>query len=884
MDKSEREALATRIAWLRHWGDQARRITDSRQATIEQSGAARDFLRGRMIACVVEGQQCHLVPLNEPVDRSLMNQMVASRTLRYLTAADRDALSVGSDGVRATLERAEELIKVRRLFMGAKRRAEREADVQTVLNMYDRAIAEALGDHLDALVPAGPEDQGPAIDAAARELVGPDAAVVSGECVRSASAGREAMQGVRQVKDRAEGQIRQLGARIRTQGVDKALEEMPVQALKESTSGRLRLSAVEEAGLRTVKDVLEFGPRLHVIDGVGEQTARQTWAAAETMRSMLHRETPVRIDVKRREYDTERLLTNLWLWGRANRSLARMDDQSDLLAGLDALLTSAVMNLGAVPTHVVTTSDSSARQVRDSLMAIGRWQAELQPLSAPPRDPWKDFLANPADYLGWLNLLGFVTEDEGAAEGLLSADIIERVRAQDLDTRLLRDVSLRGYQDFGARFALAQRKVVIGDEMGLGKTIEALAVLAHVHAKGGTHSIVISPAAVVSNWSREIRSRSELDVHVLHGNERWTRLERWVRRGGVAVTTFETLKSVLDRVIQQDEIYAVVVDEAHYIKNPAAKRTVNTRVIVDNARHAVFLTGTPIENRVQEFSNLISYLQPELLSRLEEVSPNAFQRNVAPAYLRRNQEDVLAELPERIEVEEWIPMSYEDEGRYAAAVAEGNFMAMRRAALVGGARSAKVERLVELVDEARANHRKVIVFSYFRDVLDRVTEVLSGDVYGPLTGSVSADQRQRTVDDYTAAPMGAVLVSQITAGGVGLNIQAGSVVVICEPQVKPSMESQAIARAHRMGQTETVQVHRLLSDEGVDRRMVEILSEKQDLFDEFARVSHMANSAPEAVDITEAELAREVISAERERLARLSQAAVGSPTRSESRA
>lgn len=122
------------------------------------------------------------------------------------------------------------------------------------------------------------------------------------------------------------------------------------------------------------------------------------------------------------------------------------------------------------------------------------------------------------------------------------------------------------------------------------------------------------------------------------------------------------------------------------------------------------------------------------------------------------------------------------------------------------------------------------------------------------------------VDQFSAAGHGAVLVSQIIAGGVGLNIQAASVVEICEPQLKPTTGWQAIARAHRMGQLETVQVHRLLSEEGVDQRITQILARKRALFDDFARVSDTAESAPEAVDVSEAALAREVIAAERGRL------------------
>jgi SNF2 family DNA or RNA helicase len=239
---------------------------------------------------------------------------------------------------------------------------------------------------------------------------------------------------------------------------------------------------------------------------------------------------------------------------------------------------------------------------------------------------------------------------------------------------------------------------------------------------------------------------------------------------------------------------------------------------------------------------------------------------VAPAYLRRNQEDVLAELPELVEVAEWLPMSRADLTAYQDAVAAGNFMAMRQAAMLQGMRSEKIRRLIEIVAEAEDNGRRVLVFSHFRTVLDQVARALPGTVFGPLTGSVPAAARQAMVDRFSASGHGAALVAQIVAGGVGLNIQAASVVVICEPQLKPTTEWQAIARARRMGQLESVQVHRLLSEEGVDQRVTEILERKQKLFEGFARVSETADSAPEAFDISEADLAREVVAAERRRL------------------
>lgn len=211
-------------------------------------------------------------------------------------------------------------------------------------------------------------------------------------------------------------------------------------------------------------------------------------------------------------------------------------------------------------------------------------------------------------------------------------------------------------------------------------------------------------------------------------------------------------------------------------------------------------------------------------------------------------------------------MSRADNSSYRQAVADGNFMAMRQAAMRHGQHSEKVKRLVEIVAEAEENGRRVIVFSYFRQVLEDIARTLPGVVFGPLNGSVPAAQRQEMVDKFAEAQAGAALVAQITAGGVGLNIQAASVVIICEPQLKPTTEWQAIARAHRMGQLESVQVHRLLSEEGVDERLTAMLARKSEIFEDFARDSDTAASAPEAYDVSEAHLARDVIAAERERL------------------
>jgi SNF2 family DNA or RNA helicase len=354
----------------------------------------------------------------------------------------------------------------------------------------------------------------------------------------------------------------------------------------------------------------------------------------------------------------------------------------------------------------------------------------------------------------------------------------------------------------------------------------------------------------------------------VHGSYRRAALADWIRDGDVAVTTYDALNTL--EVPDGVSLGMLVVDEAHYVKNPDTRRSRTIAAWTGRAGHVLFLTGTPMENRVEEFRSLVHHLQPGLLPHIRHsdavAGSQAFRRAVAPAYLRRNQQDVLAELPELLRTDEWEDFSRADRAAYRSAVAAGNFMAMRRAAYASPARSAKLQRLRELVQEAAENELKVVVFSFFRDVLTAVHDALGPAAFGPLTGSVTAAGRQELVDAFSAAPGHAVLLSQIQAGGTGLNMQAASVVILCEPQVKPTLEAQAIGRTHRMGQLRHVRVHRLLTADSVDQRMLDILGTKQVLFDAYARRSDLAESTPDAVDISEQSLARQIVAEEQLRL------------------
>jgi SNF2 family DNA or RNA helicase len=583
--------------------------------------------------------------------------------------------------------------------------------------------------------------------------------------------------------------------------------------------------------------------------------------AAYALWQATYDEMPIRLDLARRTDEASTLLRRLTAWD-AVRSVAK---STRIVDSVRAIAPAAEVITPDATHAIVISTGSTHAEFEASISRIhGLAETARRSLQVDPVEPWETFFSRPADYFQMLQELGFNAEDEEKAHGDLPEEVVEAIRAFELDTRGLTE-SLRGYQHFGARFALVQKKVLIGDEMGLGKTFEALAALAHLASKGSRHALVVCPAAVVTNWMREVQSKTNLTPHRLHGADRANGLRSWIRGGGVAVTTYETL-AWLGREQHGVDISCVVFDEAHYIKNPSSQRARRSRALINKTERAILLTGTPLENKVEEFRNLISYLRPDLVVDADELRPRRFKQQVAPAYLRRNQEDVLSELPDLVEVDEWLEMSAADEVAYLDAVWSKNFQEMRQSAMLQGEDSAKVQRLIEIVEEAEENGRKVLVFSHYRRVLDQVCEILSGEVIGPLTGAVQAAKRQDMVDQFTRSNQGAVLVAQIQAGGVGLNIQAASVVVICEPQLKPTIEWQAIARAHRMGQPQSVQVHRLLTDPGVDLRVTQILARKKELFVEFARASDTAESAPEAFDVSEAELVREVVSAERQRL------------------
>jgi superfamily II DNA or RNA helicase len=714
---------------------------------------------------------------------------------------------------------------------------------------------------------------------------------------------------VKDLLEQAAGAVRRLQwfaelARARQQAVPPLVDDLqgelvvdqlatiPIATLAEITKGRVRIGLLEQAGLDTVADVLSGRENLEYVQGVGPETARQVRGAAQQLKQRLQAETPIRLDPERRLPEATSLLRALRALDDVPRDLAaRGDEAADVATHLNQLSHTAsrarsklrmLFSGGATRDAARAAVAALARTLADPSTAalLDAIDAATPALADPVTDSdelWADFAVRAAAYYARLGDLADTAVARGAAQGYLPEDVVAAVEAQELDTSLL-TASLRGYQDFGARFALVQGRTILGDEMGLGKTVEALAVMAHLAATGSTHFLVVCPASVLVNWQLEVAKHTELTAVEIHGGDRGDELAQWQANGGVAVTTYDSLRLLPVPPDSGTEgtglprVDLLVADEAHYVKNPSAQRSQATKAWAAVAGRVLFLSGTPMENRVDEFKVLVGYLQPAVAATVGAIDglagAAAFRRSVAPVYLRRNQQDVLHELPERIEMEDWVPLGPDEQARYAQAVAAGNIMLMRRAAFTGGTpeRSPKVDRLVDLLEETRDDGWKAVVFTFFLDVVETVRAVSPIPVFGPITGAVPPAERQRIIDAFTAHGEPAVLVSQIQAGGVGLNIQTASVVVLCEPQWKPSTEEQAIARCHRMGQTRRVHVHRLLTKDAVDEQMLELLATKTQLFDEYARRSDLKEASDEAVDVSEAAAIKEVITRERARL------------------
>ena len=529
-------------------------------------------------------------------------------------------------------------------------------------------------------------------------------------------------------------------------------------------------------------------------------------------------------------------------------------------------------------------------------------QMYQEALTMPAAAAREDFEKNSAAFYALLEKLTGTQTRQEMVYSSIPAQLAAKIEDHPLDLSSFKG-NLRAYQDFGARYILEQKKVLLGDEMGLGKTIQAIAAMAHLYTENPrSRFLIVCPASVLINWCREIGKFSHVTPHLLHGGHKKETFAAWKEKGGAAVTNYENMDWVAKEINERMHLDLLVIDEAHYIKNPRALRTKRIRTLEDESERILLMTGTPLENHVDEMCELIGFVKPEHAGEIRKFAgirqAPAFREMLASAYLRRRREDVLEELPPLTIENEWCAMTQQDREAYAPTVMDRSFVSMRRVSFLqeDPHTSSKALRLKELCEQACSEGRKVVIYSYFRETIRRVVEMLgegrttpagsaesteseksdfaadsiareklSGAenvhiLAGEITGSTPVEERQAVIDRFSDAAGGSVLVCQIQAGGTGLNIQAASVVIFCEPQIKPSLTRQALSRVYRMGQVRSVLVFQLLCEDTIDEAVMRILDTKQMEFDLFAEESVLADAAD---DLADREWIRSVIEEER---------------------
>ena len=658
------------------------------------------------------------------------------------------------------------------------------------------------------------------------------------------------------------------------QEVFKVLRDIPIEEINRDKKG-FRVKALREHGYRTIADIAPASVySIASVHGISEDTAYSIKRIVVDIVAKTRQGIKIRLSSDNRSKEATALVVAL---SQYHRIQPIASECHRLLISNKQKIDYAVEDLQAASGSLKWFfSPKAKKQKANDAFALltalidgeyGR-SAETQfaVIDAIERcqggDAWQDFAENSVRFFNDLEDINpGVLGNDDAMYGL-PEDLAREVQEECFfpDGLLC---ELRRYQEWGVKYVLHQERVLLGDEMGLGKTVQAIAVMVSLRNTGGTHFVVVCPASVITNWCREIRKMSRLSVTKIHGAGRKAALESWIKTGGVAVTTYET--TAYFKLPEDYKFELMVVDEAHYIKNPEARRSVNVKNISMHAERLLFMTGTALENKVDEMIALIRILQPRIADKVQGMafmsSAPQFRKEIAPVYYRRKREDVLTELPDLVESKEWCTLTHNEEIAYEQAVLSKNYAEARRVSwnVEDLKDSSKASRLMELVNEAESEGRKVIVFSFFLDTIHKITELLGSRCTNPINGSVTPQRRQEIIDEFDKAPAGTVLAAQIQSGGTGLNIQSASVVILCEPQFKPSIENQAISRAYRMGQTRNVLVYRLLCENTVDEKIMSTLESKQAVFDAFADQLVAAMESQELDDRTFGDIIKEEI-------------------------
>jgi hypothetical protein len=435
---------------------------------------------------------------------------------------------------------------------------------------------------------------------------------------------------------------------------------------------------------------------------------------------------------------------------------------------------------------------------------------------------------------------------------------------------------LRPYQKDGFDFLCHLTQIRLGgilaDDMGLGKTLQTLAWLAWLqdrNRKDRKPSLVICPASVLHNWRREAdRFTPHLKVLVLESGAARHNLRKQIPQHDLIVTNYALLRRDLEE-LQKFSFRTVILDEAQFIKNPAAQVTQSVKQLKSEQRLA--LTGTPLENRLLDLWSIVDFVQPGYLGSQEQfvetyeprgvenvemeqrIARRRLSAKLRPLLVRRLKRHVAKDLPDRIEQRRDCELGDEQRKLYLAELRRSREQVMQVVAekginkskihvlaaltrlrqicchprLVGNdAVSGKTETLFELLDSLLAEGQKVLLFSQFVQMLELLEKECRERQIPThiLTGQTK--DRQEVVNAFQNDPNAGIFLLSLRAAGTGLNLTTASYVVLYDPWWNPAVEAQAIDRSHRIGQTRTVNAYRLISPGTVEEKIWELQQSK----------------------------------------------------------
>ncbi len=438
---------------------------------------------------------------------------------------------------------------------------------------------------------------------------------------------------------------------------------------------------------------------------------------------------------------------------------------------------------------------------------------------------------------------------------------------------------LRPYQKQGFDWLCFMRDFgfhgVLADDMGLGKTLQALTWLTaeHCEHKAENPSLVVCPTSVASNWLAEARRFTPgLKVVLLTGANR-DKLYDQVKNADLVVTTYAILRLDLTR-LQRRTWHALILDEAQNIKNPESQTALAAKKL--KSKHRLGLTGTPLENNLLELWSVFDFLMPGFLDqkatfksryvRLGSETPEdigGLRIKIRPFMLRRVKGEVARDLPPKTEQVFRIPLAPEQQEVYDKvramtkqrlydAIAQhgvkGSTVALLDALLKlrqvachpklvdlevaqGVEASSKHEVLHELIEEAVSENHKALIFSQFTSHLAILREWLDAQGIGYFYLDGKTRNRQDLIDAFNGPDGPPLFLISLKAGGTGLNLTAADYVIHMDPWWNPAVEAQATDRAHRIGQTKPVFVYKLVAENTVEEKVIELQEKKKQLFD-----------------------------------------------------